>query len=272
MFEKWDVKFKSFPYLTRLTIGVAGLIIVAIIDYFTGPVLSAAFFYMVPVIYFGWYVGRFHGVLVAMISAVIWLGSDLMSGFEGVHPGIPYWNALVRLAVFLIVAVILVRLQEELRLQRETNEKLEKANAEITRLAAIKSDFISLVSHELRTPLTVIKESVNIVHDGSAGPVNAEQKDFLETVDRNARRLARLINDVLDFQKLESGRMDYKMTRGDINEVLEEVGRGFRVVAEKKGLGFELQKADRLPEVTFDHDKITQVLTNLLNKIGRAHV
>jgi len=79
---------------------------------------------------------------------------------------------------------------------------LNQAEEKTLEAARAKSEFTSVVSHELRTPLTVIKESVSIVYDGSAGAINADQKDFLETAKRNVDRLARLINDVLGYQKL----------------------------------------------------------------------
>ena len=62
---------------------------------------------------------------------------------------------------------------------QELKQALLKANQEIDKLSRIKSDFVSIVSHELRTPLTSIKESVSIVLDGIAGPINVEQKNFL---------------------------------------------------------------------------------------------
>ena len=128
-----------------------------------------------------------------------------------------------------------------------------------------KSEFTSMVSHELRTPLTVIKESVGIVYDETAGPVNSDQKDFLETAKRNVDRLARLINDVLDYQKLEAHNVEFRMQEQDINDLLNEVGKSFQLPIKSKGLVLVLQLEPNLPKIYFDNDKITQVLTNYLN-------
>ncbi len=81
--------------------------------------------------------------------------------------------------------------------RKQTEEKLREA-------MQAKSEFTSMVSHELRTPLTVIKESIGIIQDGTTGAINPEQEEFLAIAKRNIDRLARLINEVLDFQKLES--------------------------------------------------------------------
>lgn len=144
-------------------------------------------------------------------------------------------------------------------------EDLAEAKSKAEEAMKIKSDFTSTVSHELRTPLTAIRESIAIVLDGSAGAINAEQKDFLNTAKRNVDRLARLINDVLDLQKLGSGKMTFDIRENDINEVINEVRQTMRSLMEQKGLDFILQLDESLPRVKFDRDKIIQVLTNLVN-------
>jgi signal transduction histidine kinase len=139
------------------------------------------------------------------------------------------------------------------------------AEEKIQQATKAKSEFTSMVSHELRTPLTVIKESVAIVYDGTAGEINADQKDFLETAKRNVDRLGRLINSVLDYQKLETQHVEMKMVEQDINKVIAETGRSFELPIKNKGLELRLHLAPDLPRLTFDADKIIQVLINLLN-------
>ena len=78
-------------------------------------------------------------------------------------------------------------------------------------------------------------------------------------------RLTRIINDILDFQKLESGKMSFNMQANDINEVAREVGAMMRGVAENKGLVLALELDGKLPKIQFDKDRIIQVLTNLIN-------
>jgi len=85
--------------------------------------------------------------------------------------------------------------------------------------------FTGDASHELRTPLTSIREGIGIVLDGLAGEVNAEQKDFLDTAKRNVDRLGRLIDDVLDFTKLRSGKMHLDDSENDIEAILREASK-----------------------------------------------
>ncbi|MCK5225962.1 MAG: response regulator [Planctomycetes bacterium] len=141
----------------------------------------------------------------------------------------------------------------------------KQAAREIRQAMEMKSRFISMVSHELRAPLTAIREGIAIVVDGSAGQINPEQKDFLSLAKRNVERLTRLINDVLDFQKLEIGKMNFNMQPNNINEAISEVHKIMLPFANEKGLTFSLELDKHLPEIQFDRDKIIQVLTNLAN-------
>jgi PAS domain S-box-containing protein len=128
-----------------------------------------------------------------------------------------------------------------------------------------KSELISIVSHELRTPMTAIKEGIDLVLDGSAGPVNAEQLDYLRTVERNVDRLVRLVNDVLDFQRFEAGRMPFRMKPENLNVLIQEMIEEFQPAAKRKGLELSAHLSPNLPPVWCDRDRISQVLGNLLS-------
>lgn len=141
---------------------------------------------------------------------------------------------------------------------KNTQEKLKEAKD-------IQSRFTAVVSHELRTPLAAIRTGVNIILDGLSGPINYEQRDFLEIVKKNIERLSRLINDVLDFQKLDSGKMHFDIKLNDINEVIQEVYKAMHHLLEKKYLKFELNLDEKIPHFLFDRDRFIQVITNLLN-------
>ena len=152
----------------------------------------------------------------------------------------------------LLVRTILYALE-----RKKTENKLKET-------MNIKSQFISTVSHELRTPLTAIKEGIAIILDGMAGQINNEQKDLLDIAKRNADRLARLINDVLNFQKLDAGKIKFDKQKNDMNEVIREVHKTIASSVKERAIDFCLKLEDNLPKVEFDSDKIIQVLTNLL--------
>ncbi|MDD5064381.1 MAG: PAS domain S-box protein [Phycisphaerae bacterium] len=143
--------------------------------------------------------------------------------------------------------------------ERKQLEKELKDNVEM------KSKFISMASHELRSPLGVIKEGINLVLEGLAGGVNDEQRDLLATAKRNTDRLGRLINNVLDFQKIDSGKMGFDTRENDINEAVLEVNKTMSLAAKEKGLDLVVVADNGIPRTEFDKDKIIQVLTNLVS-------
>jgi signal transduction histidine kinase len=140
----------------------------------------------------------------------------------------------------------------------ETKKKLEEA-------MRIRSEFTSMVSHELRTPLTAIREGISLVLSKKTGPITDEQSELLSLAKTNVDRLTRLINDILDFQCLDSGKMTFSMEEYDISVVLEEVWRSMAPAAQEKGLAFHLHVQPDLPILRFDRDRIVQVVTNLIN-------
>ena len=142
--------------------------------------------------------------------------------------------------------------------ERKRVEKL-KSNIEM------KSKFTSMASHELRSPLGVIKEGINLVLEGLAGNINDEQRDLLDTAKRNTDRLGRLINNILDFQKMDSGKMWFDIRENDINEVVLEVNKAMSLAAKEKGLDLAVDVDDSIPKIGLDRDKIIQVLTNLVS-------
>ena len=128
-----------------------------------------------------------------------------------------------------------------------------------------KENFMNMVSHELRTPLGAIKESVSLLQETKIGPIDEKQKELIEIAKRNLDRLARLIDHVLDLQKIDVGRMKLDLNKHDMNKIIEEVQRAMISLAAKKGLKLALKLDDKLPHVKFDRDKVIQVLTNLVN-------
>ncbi len=142
--------------------------------------------------------------------------------------------------------------------RKQIEEKLKEA-------MEIKSKFTSMVSHELRTPLAAIKTGINIILDELAGTINNEQRDFLNISRNNVDRLVRLINGILDFQKLESGKMQLKKTQNDINEIVNEVYIAMRSIAERKCLKITIELENNLPQINMDRDGIAQVISNLIS-------
>lgn len=133
------------------------------------------------------------------------------------------------------------------------------------RASEMKDNFTNMVSHELRTPLATIKESISLVSEGDMGPVTKEQNDIFSIIKRNVDRLARLINQVLDLQKIEAGAMRFDHKEYDINKVVDDACRAMLSLAGKKGLRLICKPGPGTLTVKFDKDRIGEVLINLID-------
>ena len=143
---------------------------------------------------------------------------------------------------------------------------IERARAEKMQTAAdMKSRLMSTVSHEFRSPLAAIKEGIALVLEGLIGQINPEQKDTLHTAKKNVDRLNRLVENVLTLGKIEAGKMEIVREDSDINQLALETARSIYVLANDKGIDLEIKVDEKIPKISLDSDRITQVITNLLS-------
>jgi signal transduction histidine kinase len=167
---------------------------------------------------------------------------------------------------------VYVRLQDqtvELELQAD---ELQRANADLeaARLTAeaasrAKSEFLATMSHELRTPLNAIGGHVQLVQLGIYGPVTDAQREALERVDRSQRHLLRLINDILNLARIESGHLDYRITEVRLADVLADLAPMITPQLEAKQLQYAIRLGDPSLAVRADAEKLQQILLNLLS-------
>lgn len=160
---------------------------------------------------------------------------------------------------------VLVRIIRYAIKRKEAEEKLRSANEKLKEDDELKNEFISMVSHELRTPLSIFKNVISNALAGVFGQISRKLQDNLEMMDENVDRLGRIIDNFLDISKIEAGRMEINRLDLDLVALVREVVDSFHRLAEDKGV--ELQGIIP-PEVELivnaDHDKIIQVLTNLI--------
>mgnify|MGYP001570505159 CR=1 FL=1 len=136
---------------------------------------------------------------------------------------------------------------------------------ELKRIDRMKSEFVSTVSHELRTPLTSIRGSLGLVSGGVAGALPERAKGLVEIAKNNCERLIRLINDILDSEKIESGKMQFELQPQELLPLLQQT------LADNEGFAAQHQvklalHAPRQPlKALVDSDRLLQVMTNLLS-------
>ncbi|BAZ52403.1 multi-sensor signal transduction histidine kinase [Nostoc sp. NIES-4103] len=165
-----------------------------------------------------------------------------------------------------IKRTIRILLTTVLNVQRESIKGIAITVQDITReveLNEAKSQFISNVSHELRTPLFNIKSFIETLHDYGEDLSVEQRQDFLQTVNHETDRLTRLVNDVLDLSKLESGR-NYNFDGVDLAQAIEQTLRTYQLNAKDKGIELIQEVAPNLPLVMSNYDLLLQVLANLV--------
>ena len=144
----------------------------------------------------------------------------------------------------------------------ERTRQLENAYKELYQLDKMKDGFLSTVSHELRTPLTSIKSFAEILL--SYDEDKETQREFLTIINDESDRLARLINDLLDISRIESGRMQWQSTQLAIPEVIEVVKKSIYSLSVQKNISLDVDMRPDLPVFLGDRDRLVQVMSNLL--------
>ncbi|HSJ10086.1 MAG TPA: histidine kinase dimerization/phospho-acceptor domain-containing protein, partial [Longimicrobiales bacterium] len=157
---------------------------------------------------------------------------------------------------------------EELRVMNEEllerSDELALARATADEANAAKSTFLAVMSHELRTPLNAISGYVELLEMGVYGPVVEKQLDALDRIRRSQRHLLRLVNEILNLARIESGHVDYDLEDIPLAELIAEVRPLVEPQLAEKGLHFEARMTAGAA-VRADREKLQQVLLNLLS-------
>ena len=143
-----------------------------------------------------------------------------------------------------------------------TKEELRQAKEAAELATRVKNQFLANMSHELRTPMTGVLGMLDLA---IAGPLETEQREFIETARTSARALVQILNDILDLTKIEAGKLMIENKSFSIRKCIEDIFNIFVPVAKNKGLGFCSSVADDVPETLVgDVIRLEQILTNLV--------
>ena len=146
----------------------------------------------------------------------------------------------------------------------ERTQELSTANEHLREHDRRRSLFLSVASHELRTPMTVIRSFADNMRDGIAGPVNEQQLTYLTRIGHNLSRLTRIINQLLDWSRLDSKKEVLCLTQVCVETMALQVADSLRPLAAEKTITIEIVHAEGLPAVQGDPDKLEQILWNLI--------
>ncbi|MEN3353393.1 MAG: hypothetical protein V7640_1551 [Betaproteobacteria bacterium] len=162
------------------------------------------------------------------------------------------------------VVVYSHRLEQKSRELEAATTELRAANERLKELDRLKDDFVSTVTHELRTPLTSIRAFTEILLEHP--DVELEQrKKFLGIITKEAERLTRLISQVLDLSKIESGKAEWRESRVDMKEVISTSVAAMSQLCEERNIRVDVQTPGAVSPVSADIDRVIQVMLNLLS-------
>ena len=148
--------------------------------------------------------------------------------------------------------------------EEEQTKELTRANIKLKELDKLKSMFIASMSHELRTPLNSIIGFTGIILQGIAGEINPQQKDHLDRVNRSAKHLLSLINDIIDLSKVEAGKIDVFVEDVVLDEVINETVDSVRLQANEKRLALDVSVPPGV-RMNTDRERLCQCILNYLS-------
>ena len=160
--------------------------------------------------------------------------------------------------LWLTAAIDVTEYKQLVQSERRARREAEEANA-------AKSQFLATMSHELRTPLNAIAGYSELLRLELRGPITAEQREDLDRIDRSQRHLLSLINDVLNFAKIEAGHVAIESKPMGLSEVVQSLREFVEPQLREKGLHFEMDRHFPDAEACGDPDKVRQILINLLS-------
>jgi signal transduction histidine kinase len=238
---------KLFNKRSGLLVTLAGFVFVVVIgifDYLTGPVFSSLIAYLAPIIFVTRFSGRTSGILISITSALIWLLADTMSSPDHFFIIAHFWNLVEKLAIFLIVVFILLKLA-----QKEEEKK----------------NMLSMVAHDMKNPTLVAKGFSARLLNGKAGPLTESQRNYVGIINNELTRLERLILEFLDFARLEAKEFKLDPAPLDVVVNLKKHIEAVWVEANRKQIKLSLDSpAESILFVFADSVQLDRLIRNLL--------
>jgi K+-sensing histidine kinase KdpD len=258
--------FDGKSKLLVVTLGLAFIATVAVLDYLTGPQLSLSLLYLMPIGLVTWNLGRRWGAAAVVVSTVAGIVSDVLSSPDsGTLDPVPYWNAIVRFAVFLAFAMLLDTLRTIIDEQWQRVERESERSSDLREMNDVKDTLLHAVSHDLKGPLAGIIGAMQTIRRDDELLLTPEERESLyQVIEQSGRKMNRLIDDLLDLDRIDRGRVHPQRKPTDVGELAR------RVVRESTTLDSHPVRidADRVL-VEVDPGKVERVIENLLVNASR---
>lgn len=246
----------TFPRrIQAILAGYVGILAIYFLDLRTGREISFSIFYLPPISFIAWECGLRWSIPAALVSGYLWYQADTAEGNVYSHWAIPIWNAIMRTVIFLTVSVII----SKLRILIEREKEARQAATDATRA---KADFLSNMSHEIRTPINAMIGAADVLAETE---VSSEQAEYLEIFKTEGEQARRLLNDILDYSKLEAQRLQLENSPFSLRKLLASVCQSLELRCDQKGIILKWSVRNEVADMRQgDPYRLRQILTNLL--------
>ena len=233
---------KSLSRISLISICILLMLLVALLDYFSGPAISTSIFYLLPIAISAWFINRRTSLVFAMNAAVLWFLADFLTNPQ-IILSVTFWNATVRLGFFVIVVFSF----SALRRSRKRQDEL-----------------MSFVIHDLRAPLGNMLTAFDLLATDKT-VANSANLEVVKLGQSSGKRMMVLVDSLLDLSKLESGQIQLQSERLTLEALIEESIAQLILTAEIKKVTFARKFDSRATAVLADRSLTQRVIMNLLN-------
>ena len=258
--------FDSGSTFLVAVMGLAFISVVAVLDYLTGPDVTLAPLYLMPIGLVTWNLGRRWGATSVVVASIAGILPDVLANQSlGMSDPTPYWDALIRFSVFLAFAVLLDTLKEIIDFQWVQVEQQEGLSTNLRALNDVKDTLLHAVSHDLKSPLAGILGAMQTIRRDDVLHLSPEERESLyEVIEQSGRKMNRLIDDLLDLDRIDRGKLTPKREPIDVGELAR------RVAHDCPGLDAHPIRIEADPVlVNVDAGKVERVIENLLVNASR---
>jgi signal transduction histidine kinase len=255
--------FGRRPPIVVLLMGVVTIAAVGFLDHVTGPTVSVSLFYLVPIGIVTWNLGRWLGLLAVVLAGAAELTADVLDGPSG--DLIPYWNGAVLFVLFLMLALLLATFRQSIERQKRQVDAERGVSDSLRELNEMKNTLLHAVSHDLKAPIAAIVGSAGTLRRAEQLQLTpGEREELLEAIDASGRKMNRLVEDLLDLDRIDRGDLQPELAMTDVGDLARRVVRECEVLGARP---VRVEADHVLAEV--DAAKVERILENLLVNAAR---
>lgn len=249
----------------HVAVAILGIVLVGWVDYATAEYISLAVFYLLIVAYTTWFLGPKAGTIIAVACAGVGFTGDYAFHVTYLPLSSLFWNTLIRLMIYLLSVGILARLKQSLERERHARSEIAMKNAVLEALNRKKDEYVAICSHDLRSPIVSVFAGIKVLLAQKKGALTGEQQDILRQSMETTQTLLRLIDNILDLERIEAGKEDLQLDRCDLNAIAKESVELHIELARSRDVEVRFVGVESVPQVRVDRLKILRVINNLIS-------